>query len=176
LEIIKENQDEIDNTQKVNNTNKDYPVNIQNPTYRDLEEMNFKELLIYEKRSFFKYFWVYWTSEHILLAIFLNKSLRIPIFIRTTLLIISIILDFAFNAFFYSDEYISKRAEYNNSNGSANSATYILSHELPKTIFSSMTSIMIMFIIQLFTIPSKKVDNELTSELIKRNIYQSKLA
>lgn len=85
------------------------PIQPLQLTNFDLEDMDYDDLLIYEKRNIFRYYYITLIDEHILLTAFFKHSLLLPRFIRISLMIHYFSMEFALNALFYSDEYISKR-------------------------------------------------------------------
>ena len=77
-------------------------------TRKDYEEMKFEDILIYEKRSLCTYFYQFLLDDHLILTTYFNHSLILPRFIRIAKAVINICMEFALNALFFSDAYISK--------------------------------------------------------------------
>jgi hypothetical protein len=132
------------------------------PMMKDYEQMTIEELCENEKRSFCRYYWILLVDDHILLAAFLKKSLIKPYHIRITLLFFNISLEFAVNAFFYSDSYISKRHV---NQVSPSDIFYSLINEMPKSIWSLLITSLITFLIKLYINPPEYVEEEFNKSM-----------
>ncbi len=88
----------------------DKRVNFTGFTRKDLATLNDENILKYDKRTFCQYFSDLLLYEHPLLGLFFYKSLMNPLMLRINHLFFSLSLNFAFNAIFYSDEYIQENA------------------------------------------------------------------
>jgi hypothetical protein len=131
---------------------------LNSPTTKDFEEMNYDELVLHEKRGFWKYYWILVKDDHIVLSIWLKKSLLVPKFIRIALLFFNISLDYATNALFYSDEYISNR--HQNSVISTN-FLYTITNEMPKSIWSMLITAFLTALGKMFMFPNDRYEEEM---------------
>lgn len=80
-------------------------------TLKDYTALSLKERLKYDRRSFFKYLTDHIRTEHPLISIIFKRSLLEPVFIRYSLFMYSLIMNFAINAVMFSDDYIDIRAQ-----------------------------------------------------------------
>ena len=103
---------------------------IVNLEYTDQEfnEMDYKDALKKDKRSFIRIYWGYLLENHIILnTFFADKYLDLTI-IKISFLIYTNAISFFLNAFFYTDEYIS--------NVYHNNGVLDFFSSLPKSIYS----------------------------------------
>jgi hypothetical protein len=71
--------------------------------------MSIDELIAFDKRTFFSFYWNCIYVKHDILRAFIYKTGLNPFFIRIIIFFTGISLTFALNAIFYSDEYISQK-------------------------------------------------------------------
>ena len=76
---------------------------------KDYDLMKIDDLIRYDKRSIYQYYWDCLQQKHEVLYSFFYKTTLINYFIRITLFFTVISMLFAFNALFYSDSFISER-------------------------------------------------------------------
>ena len=122
--------------------------------------MAFLQLLEYDHRSLRTIIWHSLKSEHILLRIFFNKSLLVPIFIKIIIFYFAISLDFALNALFFSDSQISDL----NQNIAL---SYLINqfNQLPRVIWSLLITSFIASIVGMFKTPKAKSEEQLNENL-----------
>jgi len=84
--------------------------NFKGYTIKDLNSINEEDKLKFDKRTFCEYFKDALLGYHQILSLCTTKSLMEPISLRISHLYFSIALNMYFNAVFYSDDYIEKRA------------------------------------------------------------------
>ena len=72
---------------------------LEEPTAKDYEEMNFEELVEYDRRKFWPYFWDLLKEDHVLICIWFFKSLMFPRFIRIFIFAFAVDLEFATKCF-----------------------------------------------------------------------------
>jgi len=87
-------------------------LKLNKPTKKDIESLSEEDKLIYDKRDFKTYLKELLLYEHDFLSLIFTKSLMEPIPLRISHFFFTVILNFAFNAIFYEDEYITERADY----------------------------------------------------------------
>ena len=73
----------------------------------ELQDMEFNEAIIYDKRSYFRMYWSFLVDSHIILGTFCTKNYLHLFVIKLSFLIFNFEINFFLNAFFYTDEYIS---------------------------------------------------------------------
>jgi len=78
-------------------------------TLKDYDYMTIDDLLVFDKRGFFKFYWDSILTRHDFLRAFIYKTALIPFSIRIILFFLQISVAFALNAIFYSDSYISEK-------------------------------------------------------------------
>ena len=104
-----------------------------------LNNLEFEEAIVKDKRSFIKYYFSIICEKQIFFSTIFGNSLFYPIFLR--LIILCFILSFFFflNGLFFTEEYITKR---NNSNMKLN-FIYIIKYEIKKSVYSSIITLFI---------------------------------
>lgn len=78
-------------------------------TLKDFDIMDVNDLLLFDKRSFLKFYWDSILTRHDFLRAFIYKTALKPFYIRIILFFLQISVAFALNAIFYSDSYISEK-------------------------------------------------------------------
>lgn len=78
-------------------------------TYADRSTLTASQFLKYDHRSYVRYAWDLIMTKHSIFNTFVLNSVLKPKGIRIILFFLSISLQFAMNAAFYSDDYIVKR-------------------------------------------------------------------
>ena len=86
-------------------------IDIKLFTEKDFDDMTFDELLLYDKRSYFKRLLNILKNENSLLSIIFKRSIIYPMHMRIFSFLFDFLIDCGANAIFYSDEYITKRYE-----------------------------------------------------------------
>ena len=71
----------------------------------DYDKLSYEDWIIYDTRSFWRYFVDMLYSHHIIFSMF-RRSLVTPFYIRAFLFTFVVTSEFGFNAFFYFDNYI----------------------------------------------------------------------
>ncbi len=139
---------------------KNIKKNIKTKACFEYDEMTFQSALLYDKRNIFYAYWEELKDKQIFLCLFFNKHLMLKQ-LKIASFLIGTATDFFFNAFFYTDKYISKN--YNDG-----ALEYVTT--LPKTILSSiLTQLFCCFLDYL--ISSKPILLFLKKKLKKNNIY-----
>ena len=78
----------------------------------DLQEMNYQEAIIEERRSFFRIYWCFLVDSQTILGTFFTENYLDLLIIKLSFLVCNFQISFFLNALFYTDEYISE-AYYN---------------------------------------------------------------
>ena len=121
-----------------NNSNANSPIEEDN-----LDELEFEEAMINDKRGLFTIYWSFLSNKQIILSICLNKNPFSPTLIKLFLSVFTISLFFVFNAVLFKDELISNR--YHSKENS--NISYILQNELSKCVYASFITSAMNFII-----------------------------
>ena len=104
--------------------------------------MPFETDVLIDNRSFFQMYKAFLYSKHIILCLILNNTILLK-YIKFSVFIMSTATDFFFNAFFYSDEYISKSFQYEGS------VAFFIT--LPKSIISYLATALFTFFLEYLT-------------------------
>ena len=131
---------------------KNININIEKKNNYNDEELNslsYKEALLYDKRTFFQYYWDLVKRKHLILFTFIsNKDYNI-FHIKLSLFLFSFSLYFAVNAVFFEDKTMHKIYK---SKGSYN---FLL--QIPHILYSSIISSFINIIIKLLALSNKDI-------------------
>ena len=164
ISIIKlRRKDDLTNTKlkKVN-------YNINESKY-NLEIYNFENAILYDKRNFWRLYYISLLSkERFLNTFFLKSPLEIKS-LRISLFIFNYSCDLALNSFFYSNQKISDKYHYNGNN----LRLFILVNNITISLFSTIVSILIIKFLSVLT-QSKRRINKFFNE-IKNKSNQNEL-
>ena len=120
-------------------------------TDSDLQDMDYEEAIIYDKRSYLRMYWAFLVDTQIILGTFCTDNYLNLMVIKLSFFICTFQISFFLNAFFYSDEYISDAYH--------NDGVLDFVSGLPKSIYS--------FIATLITTNLLKMLSNSKSELMK---------
>ena len=134
--------------------NKNFHIKLLN---LDVQEFDYEEAIIYDKRSYIKIYWGFFQESHIILDTIFNNNKFELFVIKLSFLVFNFQISFFLNAFFYSDEYISD-AYHNN-------GVLDFISGLPKSIYSFVATLLITNILK--NLSSSK--NELM-KIIRQNL------
>ena len=123
----------------------------------DLQEIDYEEAIIYDKRSFLRMYWGYLIDSQIILGTFFINNKFDLFVIKLSFLISTFQISFFLNAFFYTDEYIS--------NAYHNDGVLDFFSGLPKSIYSFVATLIITNLLRMLS----NSKNELM-RVIRRNI------
>lgn len=110
------------------------PVDKEEYLPEELNEMEFKDALFNDHRSFFQYYFSILSEKQIILSTILNKSIFYQLSLRLILLFFTMASFFFLNALFFTEDFISDRY---NSTEQLN-IWYILKNELSKSVYASL--------------------------------------
>ena len=143
----------------------------------NLQEMDYEQAIIYDKRKYFRMYWAFLVETQNILGTFCIKHYLDLFVIKLSFFVFTFQISFFLNAFFYTDEYISDA--YHN-NGILNFFS-----GLPKSIYSLVATIVITNILnmlsnsknELIEVIRKKRENKNYSNIIdiKLKILRNKL-
>ena len=117
--------------QKEQKNNKD-EINLSQ-TNEDLQDMDYEEAIIYDKRSFLRMYWAFLVDSQIILGTFYTDNYLNLFIIKFSFFIFTFQISFFLNAFFYTDEYIS--------NAYHNDGVLDFISGLPKSIYSFIATL-----------------------------------
>ena len=136
---------------KKTNKNKDDDIIQLSKTDADLQDMDYEEAIIYDKRTYLRMYWAFLVDTQIILGTFCTDNYLNLMVIKLSFFICTFQISFFLNAFFYSDEYISDAYH--------NDGVLDFVSGLPKSIYS--------FIATLITTNLLKMLSNSKSELMK---------
>ena len=125
-----------------NDNNNNYLTKNQTEILND-EEMNsldYKLALIYDKRTYFQYYYSLLKKKHLILFTFLPNNDYNLIFIKISLFLLSFSLYFTVNAFFFTDETMHKITVDN--------GVFDIIFQIPQILYSSVISAIIHMILK----------------------------
>lgn len=122
-------------------------------TLGDYAKMTVQEELKYDKRSFWQYYKDIMFSTHIILVAFFTKANKLPVFIRLTQLLFFISFQFALNAMFYTDDFISQK---NDLPKVLNNFEYTIKYQISKSIWSLLIGTLVPLIVLKLTLYTPK--------------------
>ena len=76
-------------------------------TDADLQDMDYEEAIIYDKRSYLRMYWASLVDTQIILGTFCTENYLNLMIIKLSFFVFTFQISFFLNAFFYTDEYIS---------------------------------------------------------------------
>jgi len=152
----------------INKKLKKVNYNINESKY-NLEIYNFENAILYDKRKFWRLYYICLLSkERFLNTFFLKSPLEIKS-LRISLFIFNYSSDLALNSFFYSNQKISDKYHYNGNN----LRLFVLVNNITISLFSTIVSILIINFLSVLT-QSKRRINKIFNE-IKNKSNQNEL-
>ena len=120
-------------------------------TINDYNKMTVNQVLVYDKRSYKQYYWDGVQFSHMVLNAFYVDRNMVPAPMRVISLCFFISFQFALNAIFFSDSYISEK---NNLDHIMNNFSFTIVYQLSKSIWSVILgSIPIIMLNPLLKVP-----------------------
>ena len=112
----------------------------QNMNDEELNSLEYEQALIYDKRTFFQYYWSLLKKDNLILFTFLPTNDYNLISLKMTLFILSISLDATINAFFFTDDTMHAIHE--------NNGEFDIIYQIPQILYSSVISTIINSLLQ----------------------------
>ena len=101
----------------------------------DIQDLDYEEAIIYDKRKYLRMYWGFLVDSQIILGTFCKKNNFDLFVIKVSFLVFTFQISFFLNAFFYSDEYISDAYH--------NDGVLDFFSGLPKSIYSFIATLII---------------------------------
>ena len=153
METLQEIINKKNNKSKIDKINKLKFAKIDS----DIQELNYEDAVIYDKRSYLRMYWGFLVDSQIILGTFFTEN-NLDLFpIKLSFLVFNFQISFFLNAFFYTDEYISDAYH--------NDGVLDFVSGIPKSIYSFITTLIITDLLRMLS--SSK--NELI-RVIRRNV------
>ena len=143
----------------------------QGLTDEELNNLDYERAILIDKRTFFQYYYSLIKKKHLILFAFFPANDYNLITIKISLLCLSFSLFFTINGFFFSDSTMNKINKYK--------GAYIIIHQIPIIIYSSIISSTINLILKKLSISERNILSIKSAKtLIKaqnKSIYVKKL-
>ena len=137
---------------------------ISDPNY-NLDNYSFEKAILYDKRSFWRIYYICLLSKERTLHAFVLKSPLEIKSLRISLFLFNNASDFALNAFFYSNQNISDKYHYNGDN----LLWFTLLNNLIISFSSALVSVILIMIFNLLIQSKRKIKNIFKKEKEKEN-------
>ena len=111
--------------------------------------MDYKNALIYDKRTYIQYYWALLKRKQLILFTLINKNDYNLITLKLSLFFLSFSLFFNVNGFFFSDETMHKIYK--------NNGIYDILNQIPIMVYSTMISSTINFILKMLSLSEKTI-------------------
>ena len=127
----------------------------------DLEDLDYDKALIYDKRNFFRIYLAFLVDSQIIFTTFFTQNYLDLFVIKLSFLIYTLEISIFLNSLFYTDEYISD-AYYNN-------GILDFISGLPKSIYSSIVSLLIINLLKMLTDNKDELKHLITEKRNNKN-------
>ena len=131
------------------NINKNFISNIKTYNDQELNTMEYKSALKYDKRTFLQYYWSLLKKKHLILLSFIPNNDYNLMLIKINLFLISFSLYFSINGFFFNDNTMHKIYLYN--------GKYSILFQILQILLSSIISIFINMLLKLLALTEKQI-------------------
>ena len=145
--------EDITNRKHFSENYNDYRM--KNLTENELDDLDYELALIYDKRTFFQFYWSVLKQNQLLIFTFLPMNDFNLIYAKIALFIISFGLFFTINGFFFSDDTMHKVYEDN--------GEYDIIYQIPQIFYSSIVSSLANVLLRNLSLSEKNI-LELKSE------------
>jgi hypothetical protein len=148
-EAIQDYSPNIKNEDNQNNID----INIDEFLEPDLDDMDYDDAIVYDKRPFCVYYWEHLKDKQMIINTFCNNEFLKPITMKLLLLILCFELYFVVNGLFYSEKYISELFH------STKEETFFSFFErsIEKIFYTAFVGVILEYIIGFFFIEEKKI-------------------
>ena len=143
-------------------TNKEAIIKLSKSDY-DLQDIDYDEAIIYDKRSYLRMYWGFLLDSQIILGTFFTDNHLDLFVIKLSFLVCTFQISFFLNAFFYTDEYISDAYH--------NDGVLDFVSGLPKSIYSFVATLVTTNLLRMLS----NSKGELIEVIKKRRIYKDYL-
>ena len=131
--------------------NNDSSLIVVNYNDQELNNMEYKKALIYDKRTYFQYYYSLLKKKQLILFSFFPSNDYNLLIIKINLFLVSFSLYFTINGFFFTDNTMHRIY--------ANKGEYTIIYQIPKILISSAISIVINIILKLLALSEKDIIN-----------------
>ena len=135
---------------KEKNIGKDFKyIDYKNLNDQELNTLEYEIALIYDKRTYFQYYWSLLKKKHLILFTFIPTNDYNLLTLKISLFLLSFSLYFTINGFFFSDETMHKIHEDN--------GAFDIIYQIPQILYSSIVSAIINMILKLLSLSEKNI-------------------
>ena len=120
---------------------------------KEIDELEFEEAVIYDKREFCRIFWFALKQKHLIFNTFFNIELFKPLSIKLSILLFSFSCYFVINGLLYNEEYVSSRLE-----NEVNTFIDFINDSIERIIYTSIVGGLITWIIGIVFNTEKKIE------------------
>jgi len=159
------NKDNKNNNKRGTKTFDKKEINYKNMNDYELNILQYEKALIYDKRTYFQYYWSLLKRKHLILFTFLPANDYNLITLKISIFLLSISLYFTINCFFFNDETMHKVYK---DNGKFN-----IIYQIPQILYSSFISIIVNTLLKLLSLSESELvlikQQKFTSAAIKKS-------
>ena len=128
----------------------------------ELNYLDYKTAIIFDKRTYFQYYWSLIKKKQIFVFTFINQNDYNLIQIKICLLLLAFALYFTINGFFFTDETMNNIYE--------NKGYYNIIYHIPQILYSTLISVIVNTIFKTLSLS----ENQMLSIKKERNINEAK--
>ena len=136
------------NNNKLTNQEKERILSIMKYNDGELNDLEYKLALTYDKRTYFEYYWSLLKTNHLLFKIF-NKKDYNSMIIKIYLCLFNFDLNYSVNALFFNDDTMHKIYE--------DGGDFNFIYQLPQIIYSTIIAFIFGFILDYFALSEKSI-------------------
>ena len=124
-------------------------INYKNMNDYELNNLQYEKALIYDKRTYFQYYWSLLKRKHLILFTFLPANDYNLITLKISIFLLSFSLYFTINCFFFNDETMHKVYK--------DDGKFNFIHQIPQILYSSFISIIINTLLKMLSLSEKEL-------------------
>ena len=160
METIAE-KEEYTNKFKPKNNNINTKIDILSQSDFDLQDMDYEEAVIKDKRSYLRMYWAFLVDTQIILGTFCTDNYLDLFTIKLSFLVCTFQISFFFNALFYTDEYISDAYH--------NDGVLDFISGLPKSIYSFVATLITTNLLRMLSSSKSELMNVIREKWKNKN-------
>ena len=141
-------------------------INDKNLNDEELNGLEYNYAIIYDKRTYFQYYWSLLKKKQLILFTFLPQNDYNILSLKLSLFLLSFSLYFTVNGFFFSDKTMHKIHE--------DKGSFNILFQIPQILYSSIISTVINMILKLLSLSEKNILTIKRQSNIKIAIQSSK--
>ena len=131
------------------NSEKNLLKSVVNLNDQELNTLEYEIAVIYDKRTYFQYYWSLLKKKHLILFTFLPSNDYNLFTIKISLFLLSFSLYFTINGFFFSDDTMHKIHE--------DKGAFNIMYQIPQILYSSVISAIINMILKMLSLSEQNI-------------------